>query len=216
MAKVTQGAFGSFIGKFINAVGFKWKGLFISRALVTPANPRTAAQQLHRAKFGYLGRLASQLSAAITEGLHHSAQSEKSTEIGKFMKLNFPALTGTDPDNVALNLQTIILSEGNTPNPDFGATSFETPQAASVEIKESGLSRPKASSTDRIVLVAYCEGQKDCALGYGSRNDENVSVSLPQGWQGQEVMLYAFTVATTGNRRGVASSTIYCGKGTAA
>ncbi len=89
MAKIEGNPFGGFRGKLGNLVGYNWKGLWCVRSRPAQVrNPRSEAQQRHRAMFAEEVRLAGRMSWALNIGMAAVADELHITPQNAFVKAN--------------------------------------------------------------------------------------------------------------------------------
>ena len=89
MAKIEGNPFSGFRGKLGNLVGYNWKGLWCVRSRPAQVrNPRSEAQQRHRAMFAEEVRLAGRMSWAVNLGFAAVADELHITPQNAFVKAN--------------------------------------------------------------------------------------------------------------------------------
>jgi hypothetical protein len=89
MAKQTEGFLGGFSGKLGPVVGYRWKGVWCVRSKPTVVkNPRTEAQQVHRAMFKAEVQLAGRMRWALNIGFKLVADERNMTPMNLFVKGN--------------------------------------------------------------------------------------------------------------------------------
>ena len=97
MAKQTEGFLGGFNGKLGPVVGYRWKGLWCMRSQSRfVKNPRTEAQQAHRALFKAEVQLAGRMRWAVNIGLKLPADDMNMTALNLFVKANQQAFSDVD------------------------------------------------------------------------------------------------------------------------
>lgn len=217
MAKSRLGVMDAFIGKLGIVVGSIWKGIGVMRAYNKfPSNPNTDDQKLVRARFALLGKLAGSVYSAIKLGLKEYADSIPSTQSGEFVRINYGAISGSDPEALTVSYDELKLSKGNLPSVGFGTPSFTDPLEVNVPISNSNLEAQGANANDNVYVAIYCPDMEQGVLSSGTakRSDNGVAVSVPASWQGMKVHVYGFVMAarSTGNPY-KASATDYCGFG---
>lgn len=110
MAKLSNGFLGGFNGRLGPAVGYQWNGVWCLRARARQVhNPRSEAQQAHRALFKQEVQLAARMRWTVTAGLTAVARQMGMTAQNLFVKMNQEAfsssttpspLRGTPPQEV--------------------------------------------------------------------------------------------------------------------
>ena len=210
MAKTNWGITSGFIGKLGNVVGFNWKGKNIQRALVQGADTRSGAQILQRARFGMIGRMGSVLYDAVYEGFRHEARSNTTTQSGLFLKHNLPAIGGTDPEALTVDYPGLQLSYGNLKGVACG-TPVINGTTLSVTVSSAAPNR-RAALTDRVYVCAYCPALEDAVCEcVGTRAGGDFTLTVPAGYAGETVHVYAFVIGASSTNEGQASTTAYLG-----
>lgn len=216
MSKNFKGYLGDQIGKLGTAVGRKWKRKMVYSAYQGRVrNPRSEKQLLVRARFTELVRLASGLHGALQVGLKTYAYQRKETERNSFMRLNYAAIGGTEPGELTVGYEELMLSFGSLPGVQFGTAVFETPMEVTVPLTVANVGVGHAVAADAVYLAAYCPdlGSGTVSDGTARRSDGSVTLKVPAAWQGQKVHVYGF-VASAGAYG--PSETVYIGFGTIA
>lgn len=214
MAKFTPSLMSGIIGKFANAVGYIWKGKYVTRAYVANVpDPRTEPQLLQRAKFGSIAQLAGRMYDALFLGLRSFANGKKNTVLGEFERLNKNATEGATPEAVEISYDAVTISRGSCPEVVFGDASFATPQQVSVPIDDGNAGARKSRTTDKVYLAAYCPDKGQCILsdGTATRSSQNVTITFPTTWQGMKAHVWGFVFSPV---TGEASTSFYAGNGT--
>lgn len=220
MSKVSKGYMGDVIGKLGPAVGRMWKGKNVMASYQkNVANPRTTAQQIIRARFARIGRLATAMLTALRVGMENAAKTMVITESNLFVKTNWPNVTALTPDDVSVNYSALKLTPDNAPLPEatFGAVDYGTGTHLHIECPlTGGADQPGANANDMVYLVAFCPDRNQAVLGSPSlRSADKVSVNVPASWDGMEVHVYGFALGAPVNTgmKNKTSVTTYCGNG---
>ncbi len=216
MSKNFMGYLGDQIGKLGTAVGAKWKRKMIYRAYQKNVrNPKTARQQLVRARFLLLQELAQQFYPATLKGLHATGESRQCTEGNCFVNLNYNKVSGSTPEALEVSIPELTLSSGPVPVVTVGSTlDVTTPGQVGVTITDGNSDEQWAHADDEIYAFAYCPSAKRGRLSAAaSRSDSTVRVTgLPAAWSGLEVYVFLFVVGGPASHyAGMASQTLYCG-----
>ena len=206
MAKLEGNPMGGFRGKLGNLVGYSWKGVWCVRS--RPAvmrNPRTEAQQRHRAMFAEEVRLAGRMNWALNIGLAAVADELHMTPCNAFVKANQQAF-GVEGDNTLLvDWERLIISAGPVAPIQLGVPEISDEGVLTVAFEKNPYLL-RANNFDQVHLYVYCPG---IGQGYLAapvyRKERRISVSLPDAMQGQELHLYAFVT----DEQGRASDTSY-------
>lgn len=212
MAKSNWGITSGFKGKLGNVVGYNWKGTNLLRKLQDGENPRTEAQQLHRAKFALVGKAGSALYDAAFEGFRHEASTRKSTRYSEFVRENLHAVIGNSVEVLQLDYSRISLSKGRVLPATFG-TPTVSGNTITVSVSSSSYESRRVSQRDRVYLCAFCP-EEDFAVCKcaGERADESVDITIPEEFAGKAVHLYAFLIGAASGNEGQASPTVYLGE----
>ncbi len=206
MAKIEGNALGGFRGKLGNLVGYSWKGLWCVR--VRPAvvrNPRSEAQQRHRAMFAEEVRLAGRMSWALNIGLAAVADELHMTPCNAFVKANQQAFGAEGDNSLTVDWSGLIVSAGPVAPIELG-----TPVVSDEGVLEVAFEKNpyhlRADGFDEVHLYIYCPA---AGQGYLAapvyRKERRIRVSLPDDMIGQELHLYAFVT----NEKGQSSDTSY-------
>ena len=107
VATIETGILGVTRGKIANVVGAKWKNVNYIRKLTTPANPKSEAQLIQRAKLSALVYFVKPLIAPI---LHPFVDPYQKSQSGynRFIQLNMPFVDETGD----INQDDLIYTEG--------------------------------------------------------------------------------------------------------
>ena len=207
---------GSNSGKVGTVVAYKWKGKDVLRGYKRYiANPRTPAQQLHRAKFRAISLLASDLLKIIKRGFKELSDRQSSTETGLFVKSNWPIVASNEEGEIDIPLHLLVVSKGDLPGVVFGE-----PQTAAVGQRSAisvEFTSPDADGTDgddSVYLGLYCPARNRSELSAPvKRQDGRVLTDVPEEMVGEEVHLYGFAVGSdfNGEHRYEASDSCWLG-----
>ena len=197
--------------KLGNTVGYTVKGKQLFRAYKEKiANPQTAAQTLQRTKFALIVERAQAFRAAVRLGFEYMSNVRKSTAFNAFFHANYPKVTGSTPETVALNVDEMIVAQGPLSNVFYSDTldASSTPGVVSVTITDANLYDQSEADTLVYALI-YCEELNQGVLSAGAaRMAGHIDVNVPRGWNGLEVHAYGFTA--TPDRKKVSDS-VYIG-----
>lgn len=195
MSKNFKGYMGDQIGKLGTAVGRRWKGKMVYSAYQGKvSNPNTEAQQLVRARFAVLGKMASAFLSTLQLGLKRWAVRLRLTEGDVFVKTNYAAVEGESADALTVGYDQLAVAQGPLTGVQFGSAVFTTPLTPTVPIAEGNVGVDGAKSDDKVYLVAYSPDKQKAVRSTTpvSRSDANATVSVPASWQGLKVHLYGF------------------------
>ncbi len=216
MSKNKYGIMGPNSGKIGTVVAYTWKGKEVMRGysrLMT--NPKTPAQQLHRAKFKSISLLASDLLPMIKRGFGQMADVQSSTETGLFIKHNWPIVEATSEDAVNIPLEAVVVSKGDLPGVAFGEPQLTgSGQQRTVSVDFATVDKEGTANDDYVYLGLYCLAEKTSQLSAPvKRFDQLVEVKIPKMMHGKEVHLYGFAIGSDFNRlhNNEASDSLYIG-----
>lgn len=224
MALYSAGYLSPIKNKLGNAVGRRWRNLDVLAAYRgTISNPRTAAQQLQRAKFKTLSNLARVFAPIVNQSMKESSAGTKRFPRALFMHLNKEAITGSTASNVGVNYSGLKISAGNMLCAVFGAPTFNDPNTVRVPMDASNISAAypgDISVTGRCRVVVYCPQAGYYVANGSDLSDSSVAVNVPTNWNGLAVQVYAYCYIGEGDypdyglKAGDCSESVYCGTGT--
>jgi hypothetical protein len=189
MGVIKQGILGGFSGSVANVVGSSWKGIAVIKSKpLSVANPRTAAQQAQRGKFGQTVAFASAILAAIVKPLwDRFAQGESG--YNAFIKANIDAFNS---DGLATPAD-LVISSGK-----MAATAIELPSASSafpqvtISYTDDSGEGLKLTSDEAFVVVADSDGNVlGTSSGASTRGDGQDNIDCNRDLvQGETLSLY--------------------------
>lgn len=190
MGTITQGINGAFSGKVGSIIGSSWKGVGYMRALPSKvANPKTAGQVDHRAKFAAIVRFMRALSAFLRIGFY--SETEKMSGFNAAVSYNYHhALTGTYPD-FEIDYSKVLVSCGTLPGALNPTINLTTPSQLEFTWEDNSNGNP-GLSTDRVLLVAYDpnSGKAVTAVDGSTREEGSHLLTIPSMFKGKEVKCY--------------------------
>ena len=218
MGKMKMGILGDFRNKIGTVVGQRWRaGQYTTRAYVKDVrNPNTAKQQLWRARFKTLGRLAAEFQVACETGFRPLLSSKPTTAVAEFVKRNSGAVHANTVDSVTIDYADLVVAAGGLVNVRFGTPQFDTPQQVDVSFADNMGSGIYTSLDDLVYLFVYCPDAKCGILSEPvQRSERRVSCDVPAYWNGMKVHVYGFTVGADHDKKytGRVSPSTYIGTG---
>jgi hypothetical protein len=190
MGTITQGITGAFSGKVGPVIGSSWKGRGYMRARPAKvANPKTAGQEGHRAKFAAIVRFMKGVNDFLRIGFYSQAESISTFNVA--VSYNYRhALTGTYPD-FAIDYSRVQLSSGvlsGALNPEVSYT----PAGQLTFTWENNSNGTNALSTDRVLLAVYnpTSGKAVMELDGNTRASGSQTITLPPSLIGAELQCY--------------------------
>lgn len=201
--------------KLGNAVGRKWRNLdVLSVYQPNVSNPRTAAQQINRFRFGALSSIAMNVATALKLGFEAVTRGTKVPVRSYFIKSNWSKVSATAQGVVTVTYPDLIFSKGGLPMVQFGNPSFSDPLEVVVPLADSG-SATGADPADDVYMLIYDADNGESILSEPKkRNDEEIVVLVPDYWNGHHVHCYGFGIGGGTENKGIISNTRYLGAGT--
>ena len=192
MAKQTDGILGGFNGKVGTVVGYRWKGIWCVRSHNALArNPRTEAQQAHRAMFKAEVQLAGKMRWAVNVGLKLPADEMNMTAQNLFVKGNQHAFSSVE-GFFKVDYAALQVSYGPVAPVAMTEASVDEDNVLNIKFEKNPLRR-SCDSHDSIFFWIFCEELQE---GYLSnpvyRRMQKASVALPDEFQGTTLHIYAF------------------------
>lgn len=183
---VTQGKVGPIVTR-------RWKKMNIQQGY-NPyvSNPRTPAQQLHRAKFAFIGHLAGTMLPVLKVGYRAVAEQKGTTEIGCFVKCNWGFLVGSRPDTVKINPEEMIVADGRVVPVEFVRPDMEAERKVRFTWSPMG-----GDSWDSVFVAVYCPEIDESFLSNAAKRYEQLLVmQLPVHFKDKEIFMYGFVIGS--------------------
>ncbi len=207
MAKFENGYMGGFSGKLGSAIGYMWNGRWCLRSRPAQvSNPRTEAQQEHRAAFREQVRLAARLRWVLLQSMTEPARAAGMTAYNLFVSLNQHAFSTVGGEH-KVDYQSLVLSLG--PVAPVQASQVVATGGSRLEVDfERNPLHQQCDAYDAVHLYVYSP-----SLGQGYlaapvyRRQKKVSVLLPEQFEGSEVHIYLYV----SDQQGRCSETTYGG-----
>lgn len=205
MAKQRFGINDGYRGSVGTVIGYMWRGKWCMRARPRfVRNPRTQKQQSNRLLFRQMVALAGCMKLALRKGLHVLSMAQHITECNYFVKYNKACFSLDSEGRMAVDWEGLIVSDGA-----LAAPLFSTPLPPS-QGRDGGREGGQGGAIV-IPFATYAPDERgsgdDEVYLYAYRRSQQVSITLPETWQGKEVHLYGFAV----DHKGTASPTTYIG-----
>lgn len=207
MAKQRYGINDGYRGTVGTVIGYMWRGKWCLRSRPRMVhNPRTEKQQSNRLLFKQMVSLAGSMKQALRKGLHRLSLEQHITECNYFVKYNRDCFALDSEGRMAVDWESLIVSDGALAAPLFEAPEVE---ASQLTVHFSPCAEgERAYGDDEVYLYAYCPAAGEGRLSASVwRRTKQVQLVLPESWQGKEVYLYGFAV----DHAGTASPTTYIG-----
>ena len=183
---------GGFSGKLGPAVGYQRYGVWYLRAKPRMVNnPRTEAQQEHRAMFKEEVQLAARMRWAVNTGMTAVARQMRLTAQNLFVKANQHCFSVVD-GAFTVDYSGLSVSAGPVAPVALGEATVDDAGVLTVPFEKNPCGMP-ARAYDSVFLWVYCA---ELGEGYLAspvyRRTQSVSLLLPDGFAGHELHLYAF------------------------
>lgn len=218
MAKVTKKVLGAARGKVADVVFAKWMGIDTARSYQPfVANPRTAAQQEQRGIIAKLSELGKGLSPAVNLGLGKEAKSRNMSARNLFSKLNYAAIKASHP---ATDYTGLVVSRGSMFQPQLQSPFFDTPLDVEVSWDKNQFPADVNMSTSHMKVAVFNPSENATVVAEFTWADGTGHVTVPSGWNGVTVYVYAFAEyggddnPSYGLKTGDLSASSYVGSGT--
>lgn len=193
MAKQINGILGEVHGKVGNVVGGKWKETPYYRAYVKPANPRTPAQQAHRAKMTFLVKLGKKINVDVLQP-YLSYLSKSMSAFNSFMKINIPLMS--DP----LDYLDVKIADGSLEGPSFPLEGCV--EAGSLGIPHDAHAAGNGLDTDVQVFILWDWKNLIASVVEGVRYDlANTQIPVVTDFDVTQATLYSFLYRGEGDAR---------------
>lgn len=183
-------------GSFAGAVGYIDKqGRVQMRSKAEKINDaNTKKQREVRTGFLAISTLAKGFKRSLV-GLSHAANQHKISLRNEFMKQNYKAAQVEWGDNTAMAetmWDEVKVAVGDTPSVSFG--SIDATEPLTIKVPFSGnADMPGADGNDNVYIVAYNPVDNIAIMSYGVRRNSNeVTMSVPNSWNGETVHVYGF------------------------
>lgn len=149
MGKIKQGILGGFSNKVGTVIGSSWKGIAVMRSMpLSVANPKTAAQQLNRGKFGQITKLGVQILSSVIQP-NFNAQAKRMSGYNLWCKINRDLYE----DRTALQMAAkVVCSKGVLGNSDI-SLSYENGASYCTLSWDKDVKNAKDTNGDLLELV---------------------------------------------------------------
>ena len=203
MAKFSNGFMGPFSGKLGPAVGYTWNGKWCMRSYQKYVkNPRTEAQQAHRAMFKQEVQLAARMRQVIARTMTDPARELGMTAYNLFVKANQAAFAYTD-DTLVVDYPNLVLSFG-----DIAPVEAESLERTADNVLNVRFARGVGRGNDEVYLYVWVP---DLQRGYMSssvhRREKRLSVALPDEYAAHAIQAWLLVQGEEGGW----SDSAYCG-----
>jgi hypothetical protein len=192
-------------GKRGNNIYVGLNGQQVKKDLYRPTNPRTPAQQRHRAKLAFANRLSAHLAEAVNLGFARVAEASKAmTPRNAFVKANWD--NGSLRWNEEATLwelcpERLLLANGPRHIP-YGMTAEVEGNTLHIACPDTGLSHPDAVPDDQLIVAVYLPDLPALMLYRGPMRDHcsQCTFELPGELPQADMHVYAWFQATSFHR----------------
>ena len=207
MARQINGYLGGFNGKLGPAVGYRWKNVWCLRSKPTRVNnPRTEAQQAHRAMFREEVRLAGKMRWAVNIGFKALSDELDMTALNLFVSVNQHCFNSVG-DRFTVAYEHLSVSDGPVAPIEVTEWGVDMDNVLNMKFEKKPL-HVSCSAFDNVYVWVWCP---EAGVGYLSnpvyRRAKKISTLLPQLMEGKELHVYAFVQ----DEHGQCSPTAYGG-----
>lgn len=194
MGKIIAGPWAPFHGKVGNIVGQIYDGMnVIKQYQPVVRNPRTTKQELVRKKFMYLVDSWRWFRNGALLGLSTASSRERKSAFALFMKKNWQAMSGSEPDNISMEMANVIVATGTFPGIiPSGQPTSEDPGAISIRWNTLD-DEPGSDDFDTVYILCVDPEGKYSALFMYNRNNHSADMDLPAYMTGHSICIYGFT-----------------------
>ena len=187
MATIEQGILGAFRGKCGSVIGYLRNGVPCIRSMPTHYRDRRSQRQLeNRSRFSMVMKTMSLVRPVISLGFRRFATDMTAMNVATLA--NYYTLVKNHPDGLRYHFSSLLLSRGPVePLSDLMMCVYHS----SVDLIWNGLSLP-GGSRDQVSVVLL--NTDKMALRFfqavATRQQGNLTLSLPSGWHGDPVYCY--------------------------
>lgn len=196
MGKYKNGILGSFTGKVGNVVGSTWNGISYMRAV--PSNvrdPKTPRQLAQRQRFGLVTSLMRKFQPVVNLGFKNGAANM--TPLNRASSYNIRNAVGGEYPDQQIVFDQLVLARGDlTPADSPQASASDPGQVTFTWNDNSG--EGSANPDDKVIVTIY-NPERDTVfyrMDSAIREDESLTLSLPDSWHGDTVETYLFVVSS--------------------
>lgn len=198
MGTINQGILGGFSGKVGPIVGFRWKSKYYIRARAAKvSNPRTPKQQEQRGKFATAFNFLKNIKPFVRIGYKEFTR-ERSAFNSAMSYMLKRAVTG-DGKDVKIDFDRVLVSTGSL-MPVFEGTATQDRDKMYFDWQDNS-SMGNAESADIAMLLVYNKDKETAVYDTEAalRSDRHAELSLPNDWEGDELVAYLSFCSADGN-----------------
>ena len=213
MGTYRNGILGSFTGKVGNVVGSTWNGISYMRAV--PSNvkdPKTPKQLAQRRRFGLVTSFLRKFKPIVTLGFKNGAGNMTPTNRASSFNIR-NAVSGEYPDQ-QIELEQLVLARGDLSKVDDPQAAADGPGEVTFTWGDNS-GEGSALPDDKVAITIY-NPERDSVIyrdDLATREDETLTHSLPDSFQGSTVETYLFMVSAD---ESIVSDSLYTGQVTVA
>ena len=164
------------------------------------SNPKTNAQELVRARFRVLSKLAHDFAIAVNAGLKGATQGTSISPRNLFTKKNWGAVSATSPDNVTTDYAELVVAQGPFRDVLWSAPRFDNPLEVELTFDSTNLPQGVAAGDVEVYTFLYCVDLDDYLMKAPVlASAGSVNITVPGHWSGQKVHIWCWTKYTGAN-----------------
>ena len=175
-------------------------------------NPKTARQQLSRAKFKEAVTMSRIFNDALLVG-YSGVKAQTLSARNEFVKWIIPTsagvISGTTPSELQTDVSLLQFSRGNLPSPRLGQPRATT--ALQVDIPNDGMpdipSQYGPGTYGVVVVVFQPDLGRSVAVQVKPTGTTALNIAVPSDWSGMDVHVYAFGKVIPDAKNGIPSAT---------
>lgn len=196
MGKYRNGILGSFTGKVGNVVGSTWNGISYMRAI--PSNvkdPKTPKQLAQRQRFGLVTSFLRKFKPVVTLGFKSGAGNM--SPLNRATSFNIRNAVGGEYPDQQIVLDQLVLARGDLTRADEPQASASDPgEITFTWVDNSG--EGSALPDDKVVITIFNPERNTVfyRLDSAIREEETLTLSLPNSWHGDTVDTYLFVASS--------------------
>lgn len=220
MSKNIKGVLGEQYGKVGPVVARKFREENVYSAYQkNVANPRTDAQETHRARFKAMSELAHNIACGAIFGFRTAAKGTNLSPRNLFQKTNWKCISATGHGTHNIDYTGMAVSKGGLSNIHPDIPEFDVPMQVKIDFEENGIPCQRTKN-DKAYIYVYSPDAKQGILSEPIEiADGTGRVKVPSHWNGMKVHVWMFCrnegpeVPEFGIQAGECSPSAYCGSG---
>lgn len=196
MGKYKNGILGAFSGKVGNVVGSTWNGVSYMRAVPTNVkDPKTPKQLAQRQRFGLVTSFMRKFKPIVTIGFKNGAGNMN--PLNRASSYNIRNAVGGEYPDQQIEFDQLVLARGDLSKVDDPQAAADGPGEISFSWGDNS-GEGSALPDDKVVVTIY-NPERDSVIYHtdlATREDESLTLTLPESFQGSEVETYLFVMSS--------------------